>query len=122
MLSNIIDKQSKTIPSIILGDFNSDILAFQDKDNNDKISFLMKNKYSKEGAQMWHDAPFTLLSSSGYDRVGIDKATSKFKTLPDAIWYRGLKIKRKKMLEAQNDGFKYSDHHGISATFKIVQS
>ena len=120
MLTNIIDKQSKTIPSIILGDFNSDILAFQDKNNNDKLSFLMKNKYSKEGAQMWHDAPFTLLSSTGYDRVGINKATSKFKTLPDAIWYRGLKIKRKKMLEAQNDGFKYSDHHGISATFKIV--
>ena len=52
-----INEPTAKSASIVLGDFDSDIIAYQDTNNDQKLKFLTSNSCSKEGAQMWHDAP-----------------------------------------------------------------
>ena len=113
MLSNIIQSSA----DIVLGDFNSDFLAFQNPSPK-KLEFIKGLGCSDEDAKQWHSAPYELLSSKGYDNVKFDNPTSKFGTQPDGIWFsKQLQYKSKEVLDALTS--EASDHNGLMATFKI---
>ena len=118
----ILQETNPNIPSIILGDFNSDYLSYKYKHDANKINHLTNLGCSPTDARMWHNAPFELLDTHGY-HIGKErkaKPTSSYGALSDTIWHRGnLTINQNKILDGKNKNFQYSDHHGVLASFTV---
>lgn len=114
-----LDLLSKIVGSadIVLGDFNSDFLAFT-QNSTSKLQFLKGLGCSEKNAQAWHDAPYKLMQREGYRPVPMDGPTSMYKTLPDGIWFSDdVHLKGKVVLDALTK--KASDHNGIMASFGV---
>ena len=115
VMSDILSRS----PDIVLGDFNSDYLAYQTK-SPDRLAFLQGVGCSAEKAQQWHDAPYELLVSKGFSRVPLNDPTSRFGTLPDGIWFSNgrVQMEASSVLDALSTGA--SDHNGLMSTLRIA--
>ena len=117
MLEYIIDSNT----NIILGDFNSDYLAFIHPEDQTKLEYLINTaKCTKEMAQSWNSVPFKLLQDKKYTHVNIgDIKTSQYGPQTDNVWYNKniVQYNGHNILEALKTNA--SDHQGISVNFHV---
>ena len=113
---------------IVLGDFNSDIHYFLNKNPNKQQEIFLKDKlWTDEQIEIWNTTPYKLLERKKLKLVPPEEKTSFFGGTTDVIWYKNNKLLLAnngiinmgiQNAKRQEDGA--SDHNGVYATFVFV--
>lgn len=109
----------KSSPSLIVGDFNSDLNHFHTKIGNpEHIKYLKNKDWTSNKIKIWNFTPFQFMKKMGlsYAMNGdYVKPTSFSGTTPDAIWYDKTiwQVINFTKIDFMKNKKLYSDHDGL---------
>ena len=125
-------KSTLSTPSLVVGDFNSDLKHYHTKiANPNHIKYLKEKHWSSEKIDIWNFTPFQFLNEMGLNYAINDNdvdVTSFSGTTPDALWYdpkiwkvnklTKIDFMENNLLNPQNN--RYSDHDGLLVLLNLI--